>query len=98
MKKNLTKFDKKSVSRAYALLTTLAINLIVIIIGMFLLGNFLDKKFGTSPVFMFLCLLLGAGAAFRNIYVISMRSLPTQKKQYEYKDQQEQKQDKDDDL
>ncbi len=93
MKKKLTKFDKKSVSRAYALLTTLAVNLIVIIVGMFLLGIYLDKKFETAPIFMFICLVLGVGAAFRNLYILSMRSMPKPKEKYEYKKWE----DKDDD-
>ncbi len=86
-KRRIAKLDRKSVSRAYALLTTLALNIIIIIFGMFFLGNFLDNKFGTTPLFLFICLLLGIGASFRNLYVLSMKSLPTQKKMYEYKEE-----------
>ncbi len=83
-KKKIAKFDKRSVSRAYALLTTLAINLVVIMVAMLLIGSYLDKRFDTSPIFLFIFLLLGIGASFRNIYVLSMSSLPKQKKKYEY--------------
>lgn len=86
-KRKLTKLDRRSVSRAYALLTTLALNIVIIIFGMFFLGNFLDKQFGTSPIFLFVCLMLGIGASFRNLYVLSMKSLPDQKKRYEYKEE-----------
>ncbi len=89
MKKKLTKLDKTSVSRAYSLLTTLALNLVVIIVSMFFIGVFLDKKLGTSPLFLFIFLLIGMGASFRNLYVLSLRSMPRQKKKYEYKEEEE---------
>lgn len=88
-KKKFSKLEYKSISTAYGLLTTLAINLIVIIAGMFFLGNFLDKIFGTSPLFLFISLLLGLGACFRNLYVLSMKSLPKPKQKYEYKEKSE---------
>lgn len=85
MKKNkFLKTDMKSVSKAYGLLTTLALNIVIIIGAMFFLGNFIDKKLGTSPLFMFIFLLLGIGAAFRNMYILSIRSMPNPKKKYEY--------------
>ncbi len=89
MKKKLTKFNFKSVSRAYSLLTTLAINLCVIMIGMFFVGVYIDKHFGTSPMFLFVFLFLGMGASFRNLYVLSMKSMPDAKKKYEYKEKED---------
>ncbi len=91
MKKKLTKFDKVSVSKAYALLTTLALNLVIIMVSMFFIGDFLDKKFGTTPLFLFIFLILGMGASFRNLYVVSLRSMPPEKKKYEYKEEEENK-------
>lgn len=85
MKKKLTNSEKTNISRAYSLLTTLALNLVIIIVSMFFIGVYLDKKFGTSPIFLFVFLLLGLGASFRNLYVLSLRSMPKQKKKYEYK-------------
>lgn len=91
MKKNLTKNDKINVSRAYSLITTLAINIVIIMGSMFFIGVFLDKKIGTSPLFLFVFLLIGMGASFRNLYVLSLRSMPQQKKKYEYKEEVEEK-------
>ncbi len=88
MKKKHTKLNITEVSRAYALLTTLAINLIVIIVAMFFLGVFLDKLLGTSPICLFICILLGMGASFRNIYILSMKSMPMPEKPYEYKEEE----------
>jgi F0F1-type ATP synthase assembly protein I len=32
------------------------------------LGQWLDKKFGTGPVFLFLCVFVGAGASLYSMY------------------------------
>ncbi len=32
------------------------------------LGQWLDKKFGTSPVFLFVCVFVGSGAALYSMY------------------------------
>lgn len=32
------------------------------------LGQWLDKKFGTAPVFLFVCVFVGAGAALYSMY------------------------------
>ncbi len=91
MKKKLVKLDKTSVSRAYSLLMTLALNIVIIMVSMFFIGSFLDKKFGTSPLFLFIFLLLGMGSSFRSLYILSLRSMPKQKKKYEYKEEEESK-------
>lgn len=87
-KKKHSKLDYKSVSQAYGLLTTLALNLCIIIMSTFFVGVYLDKRFGTSPLFLFIFLFLGLGASFRNLYVVSMRSLPKPKKPYKYKEEE----------
>ncbi len=89
MKKKHTKLDFSTVSKAYSLLTTLAINLVVIIGGTFFLGNYLDTTFNTSPIFLFVFLILGLLACFRNLYILSMKSLPKEKKKYEYSEELE---------
>lgn len=40
----------------------------VAIILFLFLGQWLDKKFGTSPVFLFVCVFVGAGASFYSMY------------------------------
>ena len=41
---------------------------VVCLIGGILLGNYLDKRFGTSPWLLLLFTLLGLAAAFKAIY------------------------------
>lgn len=40
----------------------------VAIILFVFLGQWLDKKFGTSPVFLFVCVFVGAGASLYSMY------------------------------
>jgi F0F1-type ATP synthase assembly protein I len=40
----------------------------VAIILFLFLGQWLDKKFGTSPVFLFICVFVGAGASLYSMY------------------------------
>lgn len=86
------KMDKKeihNISRSYAMITQLAINLIVIIFGTFFIGVWLDKIFNTSPLFLFIFLVLGMGASFRSLYKLSMSVLPKIDKKIECKEEPE---------
>ncbi|HCX65052.1 MAG TPA: F0F1 ATP synthase subunit [Eubacteriaceae bacterium] len=56
-----------------ALITQLGISMIVPIIGCFLLGRFLDEKFGTGNLFLIVFTAMGVMAAFRNLFVIGMK-------------------------
>ncbi len=73
--RKLKKKDKRKIAGAYALVTQIAINVLVIIFGCFFLGKFLDDVFNTSPWLMLLFLVLGILSAFLNIYKISMKTL-----------------------
>ena len=42
-------------------------------------GQWLDRKFGTSPIFLILGVFLGAGAAFYNMYRKLMEDQNTRK-------------------
>lgn len=42
------------------------------IVGMYL-GKWLDKQFGTDPIFMFVFLIFGVAAGFREFYRIIKR-------------------------
>ncbi|MCF8024091.1 MAG: AtpZ/AtpI family protein [Desulfobacteraceae bacterium] len=46
---------------------------LAIFIGLFI-GLWIDKTFGTEPVFMFIFLVLGIIAGFNNIYLAVKRS------------------------
>jgi len=55
-------------ARAISLLSQVAISIIACIaVGIFL-GWFLDRLLGTTPWLVFICTLLGIGAAFKSIF------------------------------
>lgn len=61
--------QNNKVIKALVLVTQLGISMMVPIFLCVFLGNFIDKKAGTS-FFMPVFLLLGAAAAFRNVYYL----------------------------
>ncbi len=67
--------EKAKITSAYALLTQIAIQVIVIMGMMFFLGLWLDKVFGTSPWLLLIFLLLGMASAFKSIYDIGMNQV-----------------------
>ncbi len=67
--------EKAKITSAYALLTQIAIQVIVIMGMTFFLGLWLDKKLGTSPWFLLIFLLLGMASAFKSIYDIGMNQV-----------------------
>ncbi len=67
--------EKAKIASAYALLSQIAIQVIVIMASMFFLGLWLDKKFGTAPWFMLGLMLLGMASAFKSIYDIGMNQV-----------------------
>ncbi len=67
--------EKAKITSAYALLSQIAIHVIVIMGMMFFLGLWLDRLLGTSPWFMLGCLLLGMASAFKSIYDIGMNQV-----------------------
>ncbi len=78
----LNKYDRGKIASAYALLSQIAIQVLVIMVMMFFLGKWLDQKLGTSPLFLLLFLLLGMASAFKSIYDIGMNEV----KKYEKHD------------
>lgn len=60
--------DKKSHGISGGDFAGIGIQFAVVLIGGLFLGQWLDKKFGTSPVLTILCLFAGAGAAFYSMY------------------------------
>ncbi len=78
----LNKYERGKIASAYALLTQIAIQVLVIMIMMFFLGRWIDEKLGTSPLFLLLLLLLGMASAFKSIYDIGMNEV----KKYEKHD------------
>ncbi len=78
----LNKYERGKIASAYALLSQIAIQVLVIMVMMFFLGKWLDEKLGTSPLFLLLFLLLGMASAFKSIYDIGMNEV----KKYEKHD------------
>lgn len=58
-----------------ALVSQLGISMLVPIFGCLFLGNFLDEKLNTKPLFLFIFIVLGVGAAFVNLYKIGIHGL-----------------------
>jgi ATP synthase protein I len=55
-----------------ALLSQVGILMMVPIFGGLFAGNWLDKRFGTSPLFLLLLILVGTVSAFLNLYKFTM--------------------------
>lgn len=62
----------KNIARALAMLSQIGISMLVPIFLCMLLGNWLDKKFGTSPWLLVIFIILGVGAAFRTLYMMTV--------------------------
>ncbi len=60
-------FNKESM-KAYALLTQIGINMFTYLIVGVLIGNFIDNKLGTSPIFLMIFMISGIIGGFRSVY------------------------------
>ncbi|MGN1318389.1 MAG: AtpZ/AtpI family protein [Lachnospirales bacterium] len=58
-------------AKAWSLILQIGISMIVPIILCLLIGIWLDKFFGTAPVIMIVMIILGVGAGFRSVYVLT---------------------------
>lgn len=67
------KKSKNSILQNLALLSQVGIMMLVPIFGGVLFGAFLDRFFKTSGIFLIIFVILGVGASFRNLYVLSMQ-------------------------
>lgn len=66
-KKPTTSFKTKEITSGLSIFVTFVINMVVLLtIGIFL-GLYIDNKLNTKPLFLLLLILLGIGAAFRNM-------------------------------
>lgn len=70
--------DRKSfVHMAYA--GSVGFAFVLLIFGGLFVGNWLDRKMGTSYLFTILLFTVGIVAGFRNLYVLIKRSFPDEK-------------------
>lgn len=58
---------------ALGLLNQVAISMLVPIFGCVFVGIFLDKVTGLEPLWLVIFILLGVGAAFRNLFYIILK-------------------------
>lgn len=65
--------NQNAILKNLALLSQVGIMMLVPIFGGVLLGSWLDNKLGTGHILLIVCLILGVGASFRNLYMLSVR-------------------------
>lgn len=61
----------KESAKAWSLILQLGISMIVPILICLFIGVWIDRFFDTSPLFLIIFIILGVGAGFRSIYVLT---------------------------
>lgn len=64
---------KRSWVPALGLLNQVGISMIVPILGCTFIGGLIDEATGHSPLWLMIFILLGVGAAFRNLFYIILK-------------------------
>lgn len=54
-------------------LSQIGISMVVPILGGLLVGKFIDDRFGTGGIFLFVFIVMGVVIAFMNVYKLVMR-------------------------
>jgi len=62
--------DTKKLFKSLTHLSSIGLVMAVCIAIGGLLGLYLDRKFGTAPILLIVCFLLGVAAAFKNLYTL----------------------------
>lgn len=70
---------------AFSLLSQIGMMMVLPIIFCILLGNYLDSKLNTGIIFLIIFTLLGVGAAFRNLFVLSSKCFKSGNKRKDQK-------------
>ncbi|MEA3423799.1 MAG: AtpZ/AtpI family protein [Bacillota bacterium] len=68
----MRKIDFKSLQNL-ALITQVGFIMIIPIIGGVYLGSYLDTRFGTGSLFLFIFIIVGVVTAFMNLFKITIR-------------------------
>jgi ATP synthase protein I len=74
------KDNYENIFKNLSFLTYIGIMMILPIIAAVYLGNILDDKLGTSHIFIFVFIILGVAAGFRNVYKIVMKDVSNSEK------------------
>lgn len=61
----------KDTTKAWSLILQIGISMLVPIFMCLFIGIWLDKIFDTKPIIMIVFILLGIGAGFRSVYVLT---------------------------
>ncbi|KAE9635630.1 F0F1 ATP synthase subunit [Defluviitalea raffinosedens] len=64
---------KTGIIAALSLLSQMGIMMALPIIGCIILGNYLDNRFHSGILFLLIFVILGVGAAFRNLFVLTRK-------------------------
>ncbi len=64
---------RKGILENLSLISYLGISMIIPIFLCILAGRWLDERFGTGPLFLFIFIILGALTSFRNLFKIGTR-------------------------
>ncbi len=63
-----------------ALISHIGILMIVPILGGLYFGRWLDKKFNTEPIFLFLFIVVGVASSFVNLFKVATKDTPQRKR------------------
>ena len=62
---------KKDTIKAWSLVIQLGISMIIPIIFCLFIGRWIDRFFGTKPIFMIIFIIMGVAAGFRSVYMLT---------------------------
>lgn len=71
---------KTSVFENLALISQIGISMIVPIMISLYIGNWLDHKLGTGPIFLFIFIIMGVASAFMSVYKLTQREFGHKKR------------------
>lgn len=77
---NQAQKNRRDSIAAFSLITQLGIILFTSVAVSLLIGNFIDRHFGTSPWFVIIFSIIGVGAAFRNINILFVKKFNNKEK------------------
>ncbi|SFH69110.1 Putative F0F1-ATPase subunit Ca2+/Mg2+ transporter [Tindallia magadiensis] len=63
-----------------ALVSYIGIAMMVPILAGVVGGRWIDERFGTRPVFLFILIFVGIMVGFRNVFAVTTRNLPPRKR------------------
>ncbi len=69
--------NKREITSALTMVTQIGLNMVFIIGICVFIGRFIDSKLGTTPLFLFVFIILGMITAFYNMYQTAMSAFKT---------------------